>query len=294
MIASRAAHYRSPPAEQGGGLLVEGNRLNLEHAVWKIRCGGATLLAGTFAKRMCEVVGFPGSSWRLTREQVTLSRQSKRAGSRDDGHWLLVDRSSACTRRKRVVVDHQLVPELDRSRDVVASLAVTIDGYIARSGGAVDYLDKYPLEEFGFEEWVERVGAFVMGSTTYEPMADGDWMWGDRPTLVLTSRSDLPTPEGADITFSSAPTAEAIAEFRKRGDISGRIWLFGGGRVITDALNGGVVDTLDVTLIPEALGDGIPLFTDEFNGPLRPLEAVTYASGAVRLVFDSSPDGLRK
>ena len=131
-----------------------------------------------------------------------------------------------------------------------------------------------------------------MGRTTYEPMSHGDWMWGKHPTLVLTSRNDLPVPAGADVVFSSAPTAQAIAEFRERDDIDGRIWVFGGGRVITDALNGGAVDTLDLTVMPEALGAGVPLFTDAFEGPLRPLEAITYTSGAVRLVFDSSPDGL--
>ncbi len=189
-------------------------------------------------------------------------------------------------------MDQQLVPERDRSEDVVASVAVTIDGYIARTDGSVDYLDKYPLEEFGFADWVGRVGAFVMGRTTYEPMSQGGWMWGDRPTLVLTTREDLPVSDGSNVTFSSAATADAIESFRQRADVTGRIWVFGGGRVITDALNGGAVDTLDLTVMPEALGDGIPLFTEEFLGPLRPLEAVSYDNGAVGLVFDSSPAGL--
>ena len=187
---------------------------------------------------------------------------------------------------------HQLVPERDRSEDVVASVAVTIDGYIARVDGAVDYLDKYPLEGFDFPDWVDRVGAFVMGRTTYEPMSQGDWMWGDGPTLVLTSRDDLLVPAGANVSFSSAPTPEAITEFRQRPDVQGRIWVFGGGRVITDALNGGAVETLDLTVMPEALGAGVPLFTEAFQGPLRPLGASTYDNGAVRLVFDSSPNGL--
>jgi len=51
--------------------------------------------------------------------------------------------------------------------DVVASLAITLDGYVARADGAVDYLDKYPLEEFDFDGFVEGIGALIMGSTTY-------------------------------------------------------------------------------------------------------------------------------
>lgn len=186
----------------------------------------------------------------------------------------------------------QLVPERDRSEDVVASVAVTLDGYIARVDGAVDCLDKCPLEGFNFPDWADRVGAFVMGRTTYEPLSQGEWMWGDGPTLVLTSRDDLPIPDGANVSFSSAPTLEAIADFRQRPDVAGRIWVFGGGRVITEALTGGAVDTLDLTVMPEALGEGVPLFTEAFEGPLRPLEVNTHDNGAVRLVFDSSPNGL--
>lgn len=189
-------------------------------------------------------------------------------------------------------MNRQLVPEKERSEDVVASLAVTLDGFVCRPDGSVDYLEKYPIEGFEFSEWAERVGALVIGSTSYLQAVDWGWSWGDRPTLVLTSRDDLPIPDGANVSFASAPTSEAIREFRERPDVSGRIWVFGGGRVITNALNGGVVDTLDLTVIPEALGNGVPLFTASFEGPLRPLEAITFPNGAVRLVFDSSLNGL--
>jgi dihydrofolate reductase len=117
-----------------------------------------------------------------------------------------------------------------------------------------------------------------------------DWMWGDRPTLVLTSAKDLPVPDGADISFAATPTAEAIEEFRAQTDK--RVWVFGGGTVVTAALIGGAVDTLDITVVPEAIADGLPLFTESFSGPMRPLEAIPFENGAVRLVYDTSPDGL--
>jgi dihydrofolate reductase len=180
--------------------------------------------------------------------------------------------------------------EQDRSDDVVASLAVTLDGYVCRPDGAVDYLDKYPLDGFDFPAWAERVGALVMGRTTYEQAVSWGWMWGDRSTLVLTSATDLPVPEGADVTFRAAPTAETIAEFS--AGTTKRLWVFGGGNVVTAALLGGVVDTLDITVVPEAIGEGIPLFRQPFSGPMRPMATFPFANGAVRLVFDTSPAGL--
>ena len=180
-----------------------------------------------------------------------------------------------------------LTPEADRTSDVVASLAVTLDGYVCRANGDVDYLDRYPLDEFDFSAWADRVGALVMGRTSYEQTVGWGWTWGDRPTLVLTTATDLPVPDGANVTFRAAPTARAVAEFSAETDQ--RLWVFGGGNVVTAALLGGAVDTLDLTVVPEAIGTGIPLFTEPFAGPMRPLETIAFANGAVRLVYDTTP-----
>jgi dihydrofolate reductase len=177
-------------------------------------------------------------------------------------------------------------PEADRNDDVVASLAVTLDGYVCRLDGAVDYLDKYPLEGFDFAAWADRIGALVMGRTSYVQTVGWGWTWGDRPTLVLTNATDLPIPEGANVTFKAAPTADAIAEFSKQTEK--RLWVFGGGEVVTAALAGGVVDTLDITVVPEAIGSGIPLFSDAFSGPMRVLETMPFDNGALRIVYDTS------
>lgn len=167
--------------------------------------------------------------------------------------------------------------------DVVASLAVTLDGYVARADGSVDYLEKYPLPDFDFDGWVAEVGALIMGRTTYEQTMGWGWMWGDRPTMVLTTRGELDVPDGADIVFSDAPTAGAVRAFSAR--TPKRLWVFGGGRVVTDAIRGGAVDVLDIAIMPEVLGDGIPLFTTAIDRPMDLLEAVPYENGAVRLVY---------
>ncbi len=177
-------------------------------------------------------------------------------------------------------------PEETRSNDVVASLAVTLDGFICRLDGSVDYLEKYPIEDFDFDAWADRIGALVMGRTTYVQTIGWGWFWGDRPTLVLTSQSDLPVPDEANVTFADQETGPAITDWVAA--TPKRTWLFGGGKVITDALSAGVVDTLDLTVMPEAIGSGLPLFTDAYDGPMNLIKTVPYVNGAVRLVYDTT------
>jgi dihydrofolate reductase len=171
--------------------------------------------------------------------------------------------------------------------DVVASLAVSLDGYVAEADGSVGFLEKYPIEEFDFDAFVDGIGALIMGSTSYVQAAEWGWMWGDRTTMVLTTRTDLPVPEGANIRFGATPTATAIRSFS--AETPKRLWVFGGGKVVTEGLMGGAIDTLDITLMPEALGSGIPLFSDAYDGPMQLVESVPYANGAVRLVYDTRP-----
>lgn len=171
--------------------------------------------------------------------------------------------------------------------DVVASLAVTLDGYVARPDGSVDYLERHPVEDYDFERFAAGIGALIMGSITYEQAVGWGWMWGDRPTVVLTTRDNLPVPAGANIRFVAKPTAAAIRELSVQ--TPKRLWVFGGGRVITEGLLGGAIDTLDLMVVPEAIGAGLPLFTQPYAGPMRLVEAVAYAGGAVRLLYDTRP-----
>jgi len=94
-------------------------------------------------------------------------------------------------------------------------------------------------------------------------------------------------PDGADVRFADTPTAEAIRSFSAA--TPKRLWVFGGGRVITDGLVGGAIDTLDITVMPEAIGTGIPLFAQPYDGPLKLESSTGYANGAVRLIYRTHP-----
>ncbi len=168
--------------------------------------------------------------------------------------------------------------------DVVAYLAVSLDGFIAEADGGVAFLDDFGSDEYGYDEFIGGIAALVMGSATYEQVVGFGWPYGDLPTLVLTSR-DLSTADGTTVSFSSDRTGEAIRHFAV--DTPGRVWLVGGGKVVTAALQAGVIDTLELYIMPVALGQGVPLFTEPCEGPLTLIESRAFTNGVMRLVYST-------
>lgn len=167
--------------------------------------------------------------------------------------------------------------------EIIAYVAVSIDGYVADTAGEVHFLEQFGSDEYGYHAFFETIEGLVMGATTYEQVLGFGWPYGDRRCLVLTHR-ELAVPDGVTVTFSSGDTGSAIHEFAD--GIAGRVWVVGGGRVITEAINAGAVDTLEMYLMPVALGSGVPLFSEPIDGALGPVEATAFGNGVVRLSYD--------
>ena len=166
-------------------------------------------------------------------------------------------------------------------------MAVSLDGYVARLNSAVDFLEKYPLADFDFDEWAERIGTLVMGRKNYRQLLEwGEWLWDAHPTLALPSTTNLAASGGTTVTFRSAPSAKAITEWSAQAPK--RLWVFGGGNVMAAALLGNVVDTLALTIMPESLCKEISLFSEPYRGPMRTIHSVWCDNGAIRLVYDTT------
>ena len=167
-------------------------------------------------------------------------------------------------------------------------VATSIDGFIADSANDLGW-----LLQFGFEEFQEQYGAFlsgigalVMGSGTYEwLLREGEpWGYGTLPTWVLTSR-ELPQTPGADITFAdehvSAVHAAALAAAGDRD-----VWVIGGGHVAAQFADAGLLDELQLTVMPVLLGSGTPLLpVAATSAPLALVRTRTFASGAIEAVY---------
>jgi dihydrofolate reductase len=168
-------------------------------------------------------------------------------------------------------------------------VASSLDGYIADSHDSIDWLLEFGFEAYQehYDAFLQRIGALVMGSSTYEYLLaeEGEtWPYGDLPTHVLTSRS-LPAIPGADLTFHSGAIAAVDEEARaSAGDRD--VWVVGGGAVASQYLDAGLLHELLVTVMPVVLGAGVPVLpVAATSRPLRLTGTTPFAGGAVELAY---------
>lgn len=143
--------------------------------------------------------------------------------------------------------------------EVIYMFAMSLDGFIARADGAVDWLDRFPADDdYDFPAFLDSLSGIVMGRVSYEAARrGGGWDYGRWPVLVATRRPVENLPQDA-FTLDASP-AEMLAALAER-KAGGRVWLFGGGNLVRQFLDAGLLDTVEIGIIPVVLGSGIPAF----------------------------------
>ena len=178
---------------------------------------------------------------------------------------------------------------------VTIHMAASLDGFIARKDGRVDWMETSDEFESGesldptvIETFLKTIDCYVMGSRTYETAlnfeANGSgWAYGDKPTFVLTSRN-LPRTRDT-VEFYSGDLAQFVNE-RLRPEF-GSIWFVGGGAVSGECLRRGLADEIRYSILPVLIGDGIPFFESLGRDvSLHLTEVKAYKSGMVELRYD--------
>jgi dihydrofolate reductase len=183
---------------------------------------------------------------------------------------------------------------------VTIHMAASLDGFIARKDGRVDWLET--SDEFaggdslapGFvEAFLKTIDCYVMGSRTYETAlafeAKGSgWPYGDKPTFVLTTR-DLPRARNT-IEFYSGGLAQFVNE--RLRPAFGSIWFVGGGAVSGECLRLGLANEIRYSILPILIGDGIPFFEKLGRDvALHLAEVKAYGSGMVELRYEVRDQG---
>jgi dihydrofolate reductase len=159
-------------------------------------------------------------------------------------------------------------------------IATSIDGYIARLDGKVDWLPT--PEDSSYAKFYDSVDALVMGSTTYvQVLSFGDWVYPDKLSYVLTNRN-LST-ERSDVLFVKGGIEEVIQDVHQKG--YERVWLVGGGKVVSLFMRQGLVDEYIITVIPIILGTGISLYQSVPELKLDLIGMQSYSSGMVELHY---------
>ncbi|HWA40271.1 MAG TPA: dihydrofolate reductase family protein [Gemmatimonadales bacterium] len=137
-------------------------------------------------------------------------------------------------------------------------IATSLDGFIARPDGTIDWLPHDSTEDYGYDPFMASVDAIVMGRLTYESVLGmGKWFYGTTPVYVLSSRPIAPAPEGAVVAHLAGEPRTVAAELDRRGVRDAYI---DGGVTIQRFLRAGLIHRLIITRIPVLLGAGRPLF----------------------------------
>ncbi|MFM8362476.1 MAG: dihydrofolate reductase family protein [Haliscomenobacter sp.] len=167
-------------------------------------------------------------------------------------------------------------------RDVILFIACSLDGYIARKDGRVDWL--FHDEDYGYSDFYDSIDATLMGKKTYlEILGMGEFPYLDKKNYVFVRKNNPPLNRSVEYVHGDIP-----AFVRKLKKEEGKdIWLVGGGQINTILLTSGDIDRMVVSVHPVVLGQGIPLF-----GAGIPAErwfvfekAESFASGLVQLYY---------
>ena len=166
-------------------------------------------------------------------------------------------------------------------RKIVLGLGISLDGYIARPDGSVDFL--FMPKDYSMADFFATIDVAILGRKTYDvAKAMGGGFWGKVKYYVM-SRT-LPAGEREGLTFTRESPAALVEKIRRQKGKD--IWLMGGGELARDFLKDDLVDELYLGVIPVLLGEGIPLFPSGF--PQRNfalIENKTFSRGMISLKY---------
>jgi dihydrofolate reductase len=177
---------------------------------------------------------------------------------------------------------------------VTIHMAASLDGFIARKDGRVDWLeisDEFAGGETMDPEFIDAflktIDCYVMGSRTYETALSFDakgfgWAYGEKPVFVLTHR-ELPRKRNTVEFYSGDLTQFVNGRLRQTFR---SIWFIGGGVLSAECVRRGLADEIRYSILPILIGEGIPFF-DKLNRDvaLHLTEVKAYRTGTVALRY---------
>lgn len=162
-------------------------------------------------------------------------------------------------------------------------IAASIDGYIARKDGGLDWLDCVGGfdEDYGFQKLLNSIDGLIIGRKTYEVATTVPDPYPGKRVVVL-SNSLTAVKNGMELYRGNL--AELLTKLHKEG--IKHIWI-DGGTTISQFLSSQMVDTMTLSIIPVILGAGIPLFNViDKEIPCRLVSSQSYPSGLVQIQYE--------
>ena len=165
------------------------------------------------------------------------------------------------------------------------NVAASLDGYIAGPNGEYDWIPEDSTVDFA--AIFARVDTVLIGRRTYDVMHDGPAAPWPPATRVYVFSRTLRPEDNPGVTIVGGDAAKIVSELRAETG-KGDIWLFGGGVLFGSLLTAGLVDRVEVTVVPILLGGGVLLLPPgTLRTPLTLTGSHVYPSGMVSLQYDT-------
>lgn len=172
------------------------------------------------------------------------------------------------------------IPFSRMQKKVVLFIAASLDGFIAKEDGNIDWLTRYESknEDYGFKSMFARIGTVIVGGNTYRQVKDD---YQGKPAYVFSRKKATHTP--ANIHFVHGDVKKILKSIPSKGK---PIWLVGGGELVQQFLQADLIDEFIITFVPILLGKGIPLFHAHHSPTqLKLTQSKKYPSGLVQLHY---------
>lgn len=166
------------------------------------------------------------------------------------------------------------------------SVATSLDGFIAGPKGEYDWIVMDP--DFDWKALYGQFDTSVMGRRTYDTMRERGMSPKSMGMNAYVASRTLKPEEHPDVTILRENVADAIRAVKAGPGKD--IWLFGGGMLFRYLLDAGLVDAIDVAVVPVLLGSGVPLLPEGKRCKLKLAECNPRASGIVTMKYEVSPD----
>lgn len=164
-------------------------------------------------------------------------------------------------------------------------VTVSLDGFIAGPNGEVDWIVSDP--EIDFAAIFGRFNTLLMGRKTFEVARVRAAGWPDLGHKWVVVSSTLKPEDHPGVTILGSRVAEAVAALKAQSgpELQKDIWLMGGGMLFRSLLDAGLVDGLDVMVMPVLLGSGTPIVTAGQRSTLALNESKALPSGILMLNY---------
>jgi dihydrofolate reductase len=181
---------------------------------------------------------------------------------------------------------------MKRTRKIIAYLATSADGYIARPDGDVEWLNRRTHNaDYGMKEFYSTIDTILWGRKTYDWLLDYHKKHGKTKSPFDTKVANYvfsrrpPKRPAPGVQFVTEPV-KGFAQ-RLRTTPGKHIWMMGGAHLVASFLDAGEIDEFDIHVIPVFIGEGIPLVAPRHRDlSLRLRASKKYPDGVVRLRYE--------